>query len=502
MRTLTLLLLTTLCVSHSFAQHSILIKNISIIDVEKGITRPNASVLIRDSMIEKIFYPAAAASTRPAAPSTPSASPSSTQPPAAAPSAHSARSAQSARLPSADTVIDGTGRYLIPGLWDMHTHVWSDMFIFPLLIANGVTGIRGMFEDVNASNGWKEKMAAGKLDGPDMRLAGPIVDGPNPVWPGSVAVKNAAEGRRAVDSLKNILHTDFIKVYSLLSRESYFAIAGEAQKQHIPFAGHVPNVVTVLEAAKAGQKSQEHLYGFVEAASDSADYLMQLAQGLKTDSTLKNTLVKKQFLLRTYNPRKLQQLLQELKQYDTWICPTLTVLHAIGVMEDTTQLSDPRMQYMSVFTRNMWDPTKDFRFKTWTPETFAAFRQEFVIKMQIVKAMQDAGIGLLAGTDFPNPYCYPGFGLHEELQWMVKAGLTPAQALRTATINPARYFDIERHTGSVAEGRLASLVILDADPLVDISNTEKINTVILRGKVFNNTALQDMLTKVKKLTGH
>lgn len=458
-----LLLLACFCAELSFSQRTILIRNIDLIDVEKGVVKRRADILIKDSIITSITY--------------------RTSPPAA------------------DTVIDGRGKFLIPGLWDMHTHVWSDEFFFPLLIANGVTGIRDMFESIRAVEIWKKKMAEGKIDGPEMRVAGPILDGPKPVWPGSVAVSTPEEGRRAVDSLKNILHTDFVKVYSLLSRDSYFAIADEAQKEHIPFAGHVPNVISVSEAAKSGQKSQEHMYGFLEEASDSADYLMQVIRGEIKDSVLTDRVQRMQFLFRTYNTRRLQDLLHTIKTTDTWICPTLTVLHAVGYMNDSSLLSDPRMQYMGRGIRNSWDPRKDARFRNWTPATFAAFRQDFNYKLRIIKALREAGIPLLAGTDFPNPYCFPGFSLHEELQWFVKAGLTPAEALQTATINPARYFGIEQHTGSVAEGKTASLVILSADPLSDISNTQKIEMVILRGKVLNKVALQGLLDKAKKIAG-
>jgi len=208
-----------------------------------------------------------------------------------------------------------------------------------------------------------------------------------------------------------------------------------------------------------------------------------------------------QFLFRTYNVRRLQDLLHTIKTTDTWICPTLTVLHAVGYMNDSSLLNDPRMQYMGRGIRNSWDPRKDARFRNWTPATFAAFRQDFNYKLRIIKALRDAGIPLLAGTDFPNPYCFPGFGLHEELQWLVKAGLTPAEALKTATINPARYFGIEQRTGSVAEGKTASLVVLDANPLLDISNTQKIEMVILRGKVLNKAALQALLDKAKRIAG-
>ena len=463
-----LFLLTCTCMyaQPSFSQHMTLIRNIGLIDVEKGIVQKEANVLFRDSLITSITF------------------------------------GKKAVPLGADTVIDGTGRFLIPGLWDMHTHVWSDELFFPLLIANGVTGIRDMFEsNVRSTEVWKKKMAEGKIYGPDLRVAGPILDGPKPIWPGSVAVSTPEEGRRAVDSLKDILHTDFIKVYSLLSRDSYFAIADEAKKEHIPFAGHVPNVISVSEAAKAGQKSQEHLYGFMEEASDSADYLMQVIQGKIKDSTLSDRTLRMQFLFRTFNTRRLQELLHTIKTTGTWVCPTLTVLHSISYLNDSTLMNDPRMQYMGRGIRYGWDYKKDARFKTWTPAMFKIFQQDFDYKLRIVKYLRDAGVPLLAGTDFPNPFCYPGFSLHDELQWLVKAGLTPAEALQTATVNPARYLGIEQQSGTVSEGRTASMIILDANPLLDIANTQKIEMVILRGKVLGKPTLQALLDKAKRIAG-
>jgi hypothetical protein len=449
-------------ISSAVAQKTFLIKNVHIVDVEKGILLKNTDVLISGNTITNI------------------------------------NTGKNKTTIKYDSAIEGNNRYLIPGLWDMHTHTWSEEQIFPLLIANGVTGIRGMFDDMSNVKRWRKKINDGEITGPVLKVSGPIVDGPKPIWPGSVAIKDTVQARRTVDSLKNKLQTDFVKVYSLLSRENYFAIADEANKQKIPFAGHVPNVVTVLEAAKAGQKSQEHLYGFLEAASDSADYLMAIAQGKMTDTTFKGA-KRKAFILQTYNPKKLQALLQQLKAYDSWICPTLTVNRGIAYMNDSTLLNHPNMQYLGVFYRNFWDPAKDFRFKTWTSETFDLYRKEFEIKLQVVKAMHDAGIRLLAGTDYPNPHCYPGFGIHEELEWMVKAGLTPAQALRTATINPAIYFNMEKQMGTIAEGKTANLVLLDANPLENISNTQKINTVVVNGKFLIKSDLDALLEKVKKM---
>jgi len=220
--------------------------------------------------------------------------------------------------------VDGSGKFLIPGLWDMHVHmVFGTWFprgkeiTLPLFVANGVTGVRDMGGELDVLQQWRKEITAGTLIGPRMIISGPMLDGPQPRFPSSIAIKTPEDGRRAVDSLKNILHTDFIKVYSLLSRDAYFAIADEARKQQIPFAGHVPNVISVSEAAKAGQKSQEHVYGFLEEASDSADYLMQVIQGKIKDSVLTDRAQRMQFLFRTYNMRRLQDLLHTIKTTDT-----------------------------------------------------------------------------------------------------------------------------------------------------------------------------------------
>lgn len=463
MKLLLLLLLTVITANQLQAQRSILIKNIAVVDVRKGALLPNRNVLLEGDKITSISKAGANAVTK------------------------------------ADTVIDGSGLFLIPGLWDFHTHIWNDATTFPLLIANGITGVRGMFEQINNVNKWRENISTGKYAGPSIFSAGPIVDGPKPIWPGSVAVADAQQGKKVVDSLKNKLNVDFIKVYSLLSRESYFAIAEESKKQNILFAGHVPNVLTVLEAAQAGQSTQEHLYGFLEAASDSADTWFAYQRGELKDSAWKKRNFRKQFLFRTFNEKKLKAILKEIKKTNTWICPTLTVNRGIAYVNDTTLLDDPRMVYMGPFIRNFWDYRKDFRFQSYKPVDFEDNRKEFELKLKITGMIHKAGIPILAGTDFPNPHCYPGFGVHDELEWLVKAGLTPAAALQTATINPAKYMNRFATEGSVAVNKKANLVLLAANPLQNISNTKQIQMVILNGKVFTAEQLQQMLESIKKL---
>jgi len=376
--------------------------------------------------------------------------------------------------------------------------MWNDATTFPLLIGNGITGVRGMFEYMSNVTRWRENINTGKIAGPQLFVAGPIVDGPKPTWPGSVAVKDETGGRKAVDSLKNKLGVDFIKVYSQLNRDNYFAIADECKKQNIPFAGHVPNELTVLEAANAGQKSQEHLYGIIETAGDSADYWYSYQQGKIKDSSFSVRAKRKEFLFRNYNENKLKNLLKQIKQTDTWICPTLTVNRGIAYVNDTSLLDDPRMVYMGKFMRDFWDYRKDFRFKSWTEKDFEQSKQEFEIKLKIINLIHKEGIPILAGTDFPNPHCYIGFGLHDELEWLVKAGLSPSEALKTATINPAKYFNIASTEGSVAVNKKSNLVLLSKNPLENISHTKTIEMVFVNGKAYTSAQLQIMMEGVKK----
>ncbi|MGH9913929.1 MAG: amidohydrolase family protein, partial [Pyrinomonadaceae bacterium] len=168
------------------------------------------------------------------------------------------------RLPKDAQVVDATGKFLIPGLWDMHAH-WSQKEYLPLFTANGVTGTRIMW-GFPYHHAWRKQIESGTLLGPRMNIASPIIDGPNPIWRGSTAVSNETEGREAVVKSKKD-GADFIKVYSLLPRDAYFAIADEAKKQGIPFAGHVPESVSAGETSDAGQKSIEHLTGIILASS-------------------------------------------------------------------------------------------------------------------------------------------------------------------------------------------------------------------------------------------
>jgi imidazolonepropionase-like amidohydrolase len=402
--------------------------------------------------------------------------------------------------PPAAQVLDATGKFLIPGLWDMHVH-WHDKDYLQLYIANGVTGVRVMAGSPSQLE-WRKELESGQLQGPHLVLGSPIVDGPKPFWR-QISVKNEAEARAAVIKLKQS-GWDFVKVYQFLTRDAYFAIADEAKKQGIPFAGHVPLSVSPEEASRAGQKSFEHLIGILPACSTRRAELTAAAQADLAEDLAgwpkfwgPHLRELRQATLDSYSAAKAAALFSELKSNGTWQCPTLTLLHMFGFGDDPAFLKDARLKYMPRQIRAGWNPAAVDGKRT--PEDFAFMKKEFQKDLEVVGAMQKAGVGILAGTDTMNPFCFPGFSLHDELGFLVQAGLSPMQALQAATLNPARFFGNEKNLGTVEPGKVADLVLLDANPLDDIGNTRRIAAVVSGGKLLTRAALDEMLTGIEAI---
>ncbi len=407
-------------------------------------------------------------------------------------------------LPTNAVIVNATGQFLIPGFWDMHVHWYQEKYL-PLFVANGVTGIRMMW-GYPIHHEWKNEIEKGSLLGPRMYLASTLVDGPNPIWPGSFVAGNEAEGREAVRKAKEDA-ADFVKVYSLLPRDAYFAIADEAKKRRIPFAGHVPIAVSVAEAAAAGQTSVEHLTGILPACSSreaellkaAQEYLSQLATNHPPRSYATHAMRENKIALESYNDEKAAALFSELKRNGSWQCPTFTVLRFVAIAACPSITNDVRLKYMPPEMRREWDAAVDSRLKSNPAENAALWKAYLQKHLEIVGAMRRAGVGILAGTDTGNPYCMPGFSLHDELGLLVQAGLTPMEALQTATVNVARFMGRENELGTIATGKLADLVLLDANPLDDIANTRIISAVIYGGKYFPKSSLDEMLGKVRLL---
>ncbi|HWY57671.1 MAG TPA: amidohydrolase family protein [Terriglobales bacterium] len=405
------------------------------------------------------------------------------------------KAAKGTKLPSDVQIIEGKGKYLIPGLWDMHVHALFPERVgsmFPMFVANGVVGIRDMGTSMPLADieRLRQEIASGSRLGPRFVAAGPLLDGrPKPLRPNFLAITTPEQGRATVDSLKSD-GADFIKVYSWLSRDTFLSIAGEANKLKIPFAGHVPFSVPALEASDAGMKSMEHLHGVVLSCSAREDELRsEMLKGganLPGDDRLR---LEMHEAAASYDDRKAAPIFAHLAKNKTWQVPTLVVRVPYVQSFDTRVTTDPRLKYIPPSAQQRW--TEEAKSST----DGATSARTFEKQSQIVGAMQRAGVPIMAGTDaaWYQPYTYAGFSLHDELGLLVRAGLTPAQALQSATIDPARFIGRDQDLGSIERGKFADMVLLDADPLSDISNTQKINTVIVNGRELDRKALDSLL---------
>jgi hypothetical protein len=414
------------------------------------------------------------------------------------------------KAPPGAQIIDARGKFLIPGLWDMHMHLGLPDAFFPMLVANGITGVREMFSGIPLPliQQWRTRsdvpriVASGFLDGPLM-LSAPSIP------PGAIAVSTADQARFAVDLLARSGY-DFLKVYNDLPREAYFAIAQEARAIGIPFAGHVPEAVSPLEAAEAGQRSQEHLINILLACSTNEDALRAERLRVMNDDQISGEARLRilgfpdlaDFLdasgKDTYSKDKADKLFAALVRNGVWHTPTLALLHGFAYGDDLVK--DPNFLFMPEGWRKTAHPRDKEYMKDLSPEQFDAL----VLRIRglldrykiLVRDMHRAGVEFLAGTDtsLTNPII-PGVGLHQELALLVESGFSPLEALATATRNPARYFGALNQTGTIELGKAADLVLLDADPLADIRNTQKIRAVIMRGRYFSRADLDAMLER-------
>ncbi len=363
------------------------------------------------------------------------------------------------RVPKNAQVINATSRYLIPGLWDMHAHLGDEdfdkNFHLRLFIANGITGIRIM-EGAPEYHLWRKEAESGTLLAPRMVIASRVIGF------GDLSNISEAQAREEVRKAKQA-DADFIKVHDNLSRASYFALINEAKRLALPVEGHTPISITAEEASQAGQKSIEHLTGLAPAENDGA-------------------LAEKWFAI--------------FKKNQTWQCPTLIMRHNYALLNDNSFTSDPRLKYVKPSWKEGWlSMTKEAQ--TWSADE-ARKRKETIRKEDaIVGEMRKAGVGILAGTDDANPYVLPGFSLHDELALLVKAGLTPMEALQAATYNPAKFLGLLNSLGTVERGKLADLVLLEANPIENISNTKKIAAVIRNGNYLGRESLDKILAEVE-----
>src|SRR5271170_4570584 len=336
-----------------------------------------------------------------------------------------------AKVPKDAKVVDGTGKFMIPGLWDMHVHSFFDdraksgrNITLPLFVANGITGVRDMGSNLDPVLQARKDIEDKRLLGPHMIVSGPMLDGPKSTYKSAIAIATPEDGRRAVDMLK-ARGVDFIKIQSYVPRDAYFAIVDECKKQNIIFVGHVPDAIRGSEASNAGQKSFEHLIGIFEASSTVEDDLLT---GPKSPGRF----------LDTYDPAREAAIIQLLKKNNTWQCPTLYWERGQWLVDVIDPNKDPDIKYAPVSWREQaWPRATKSIIKQMDTDPLPV-REKFVQhELDIVKKLNQAGVPFLAGTDTPAGVdVLPGFSLHLELQRFIAAGFTPMEALQTATINP------------------------------------------------------------------
>ena len=426
--------------------YDLLIKNVNIIDVRKGQTLNNQNVYINSDRIIKIT-----------------------------------NSTQVEQL--SQNSIDGTGKYLIPGLWDMHTHNWWNIHFSNFYLTNGVLGVRNMYTPMSMIKPLKDSIDNNLLLGPKYFAAGRVIEGANPEFPDWLVVDSIYKIKTALDTLQ-MEGSDFVKIYNKVPREVYFDLLKEAHKRGLEVEGHLPMSVSAIEASNAGQKSFEHLLGIPDLCTKDSlfknKYKYNWFAAVMNENDYGTIQIDEKLALNNF---------KELKKNNTFVCPTLVVLYNY-FHPDTLFENNNLLNKMPKDVSDFWQGEigkyrkKDDSYKKMALKKFETFKK-------VTFLLYKAGVPLITGTDVMNPYCYPGYSLHREFELLSECGIPNADILKMATYNAATFLDLENY-GQIKEGFIASMVLLDENPLIDIKNTTKINSVILKGKVLDKSTIIDM----------
>lgn len=374
--------------------------------------------------------------------------------------------------------IDGGGAFVIPGLWDMHVHLTdAKEIVLPVLVANGVLGVRDMGGDLETLDRWRDAIVAGRRVGPRIVRSGPVVDGAKEGAPFRFTVETEEDGRRAARELKS-RGVDFIKVHNGVPREAYFGLSDELRKVGLSYAGHVPFGVSVREATDAGQRSIEHVETILEGTfqEDMKARGVSFVKGLPY------------FLEHDARP-----LSERFVENGTWYTPMLVAYRSGAYRSDYEASDDPRLGYVARSLQDLWKA----RFPTRSKAVENVRRRFLETFKDFVALMRETGVPLLAGSDLGGSHIYPGFSLHDELGLLVEAGLTPREALETATLNPARFLELEEYPANFEEGSAADFVLLESNPLEDIARLGTIRAIVVRGRYLDREALDAMLAEVR-----
>lgn len=401
----------------------------------------------------------------------------------------------------AKQTIDASGKFIIPGLWDMHVHfgggdtlIEENKNLLPLYVAHGITAVRDAAADLSTHVfRWRDEIAKGQLLGPTLFTSGPKLEGYKSSWIGDVEVNTEAEVNRSLDSLQG-LKVDFVKITdNAIKPEIYLYILREAAKRGMKTSGHVPFSLTMDEVSAAGLGSVEHMTYLLKAGSSrDKEVSEKVAAGKLTNR------VALPILTQSFNEKVAIGVYQRMAKNSTIVVPTLSISKSTSFLDQDNHQTDDYLKYIGRGLKKTYE-WRITRAAQDSPEAIEERHQVYYKLTSLVPLLHKAGVTIMAGTDagFLNSYVYPGLGLHQELSYYVQAGLTPLQALQSAIL-PGPKFLQKPDYGSIAAGKMADILLLNENPLERIEATQNINTVILKGKVFDRKALDSLLSDVER----
>lgn len=379
--------------------------------------------------------------------------------------------------------IEAAGRYLIPGLAEMHAHIpppdsagrmdYAEEVLF-LYVAHGVTTIRGMLGHP-AHLDLRRRVESGAALGPRIWTSGPSANGNT--------ARTAAQGD-SIARANKALGYDFIKIHPGVTRVAFDALDAAADRVGIPFAGHVPQEVGLMRALEARYASIDHLDGYMDVLIRDGAQVDRAAGGWFGATWAMSV-----------DDAKIPAIARATRAAGVWNVPTQTLMESYATDESVeTMAARPELRYMPPRTRNAWRNWKEQAIRQGPPP--ATMRRFIEIRRAIIKALHDEGAGLLLGSDAPQVWNVPGVSVHRELEAIVAAGLSPYQALETGTRNVARFFGVEDRSGTIAVGKQADLVLLEGDPLADIRNTRHLSGVMIRGRWISRQEIDARLERI------
>lgn len=415
--------------------------------------------------------------------------------------------ANEARDYRTDTTIEGIGKYMIPGLWDMHVHfrggeelVTENKDLLPLYIVHGITTVRDAGGDITpAIMEWRRQIAQHELLAPKIFTSGPKLDGPDPTWAGSIEVRTKEEVPAALDSLQAI-GVDYVKIYdSSISREVYLAIIEEAEKRGMKTTAHMPFTATLEESIEAGLDATEHMYYAMKASAAEEDSLTQYARQQAAEGKPVGFYTQLQWYLDRYDEGRASDIFSKMAGNNTAVVPTLHIGRVLGALHKADHSQDSMLAYIGPGIQETYRGRLNAARRS--SEEIRDTRSRFEARFRaMVPEMQQSGVLILAGSDAGayNSFVYPGQSLHLELEKLVEAGLSPAEALRTATLNGAKFMGVDDFYGSVAEGKSADLLILNGNPLEDIRHTRDIHMLHYQTSILTAENLAALLEGVRQ----